>query len=235
MRSLSIKMRLKFDKYWEPIDKMNMMLLVAVVLDPRYKLKYVKFCYGYYFKLRISHLIELTQKLRNALDGIYEEYKQYGSATASSSSQTSEMEVDQSSLQARDPSSVFEKHLEEEECERDKSEVDTYLEEAREKIHGNTKFEILSWWKTNSARYHVLSQVARDILAISISTVASEAAFSTRSHVLDRFRSSLSPKLVECLICTQDWLRVYDTPIPDVEEIMEEFADLVTLDLGLTS
>ena len=57
------------------------------------------------------------------------------------------MEVGQSSLQACDLSSVFEKHLEEEECEGDKSEVDTYLEEAREKIHGNTKFEILSWWK----------------------------------------------------------------------------------------
>ena len=90
LRSMSIKMRLKFDKYWEPIDKMNMMLLVAVVLDPRYKLKYVKFCYSYYFKLEVSHMIELTQKLRNALNGVYEEYKQYGSASASSSSLTCE-------------------------------------------------------------------------------------------------------------------------------------------------
>ena len=107
------------------------------------------------------------------------------------------------------------------------------MEEAREKIHGNTKFEILSWWKTNSARYPVLSQVARDILAIPVSTVASEAAFSTGGRVLDRFRSSLSPKLVECLICTQDWLRVYDTSIPDVEELMEEFAVLEPSDLDI--
>ena len=38
---MAMKMKDKFDKYWGNIDKMNMMLLVAVVLDPRYKLMYV--------------------------------------------------------------------------------------------------------------------------------------------------------------------------------------------------
>ena len=87
--------------------------------------------------------------------------------------------------------------------------------------------------ETNSARYLVLSQVPRDILAIPVFTVASEAAFSTGGRVLHRFHSSLSPKLVKCLICAQDWLRVYDTSIPDVEELMEEFADLEPSDSGI--
>ncbi|XP_077228331.1 zinc finger BED domain-containing protein RICESLEEPER 1-like [Tasmannia lanceolata] len=43
---MALKMKEKFDKYWGNIDKINMMLLLAVVLDPRFKLKYIKFCYS---------------------------------------------------------------------------------------------------------------------------------------------------------------------------------------------
>jgi len=44
------------------------------------------------------------------------------------------------------------------------------------------------------------------VLAIPISTVASESAFSTCGRILDDFRSSLTPFMVEALVCTQDWL-----------------------------
>ena len=46
--------------------------------------------------------------------------------------------------------------------------------------------------------------MARDVLAVPVATVASEAAFSIGGRVLDAFRSSLTPKIVEALICTQD-------------------------------
>jgi hypothetical protein len=52
-----------------------------------------------------------------------------------------------------------------------------------------------------------LSTLARDVLAIPISTVASESAFSTSGRILDDFRSSLTPFMVQALVCTQDWLR----------------------------
>lgn len=70
-----------------------------------------------------------------------------------------------------------------------------------------TSFDILLWWKDNSERYKVLSKIARDVLAIQVSTVASESAFSTSGRILDPFRSSLSPKMVEALVCTQSWLK----------------------------
>ncbi|KAK2638420.1 hypothetical protein Ddye_026215 [Dipteronia dyeriana] len=40
-----------------------------------------------------------------------------------------------------------------------------------------------------------------------VSTVASESAFSTGSYILDPFRSSLTPKIVEGLILTGNWLQ----------------------------
>ena len=86
-----------------------------------------------------------------------------------------------------------------------KTELDKYLAEDTEEP--SPDFDIFSWWKCNSARFPVLSKVARDILAIPITTVASESAFSTSGHILDDFRSSLTPMTLQALICTQDWLR----------------------------
>ena len=53
--------------------------------------------------------------------------------------------------------------------------------------------------------------------------MASESVFST-GRALDPFRSSLTPKVVESLICAQDWLR--SSPIPNVEEALEDLEQL---------
>ncbi|CAN0876206.1 Zinc finger BED domain-containing protein RICESLEEPER 1 [Linum grandiflorum] len=37
-------------------------------------------------------------------------------------------------------------------------------------------FDILGWWKTNSVKYPVLSDISRDILVVPISTVPPETA-----------------------------------------------------------
>jgi hypothetical protein len=43
-------------------------------------------------------------------------------------------------------------------------------------------------------------------MAHDISTVASESTFSVCGRVIDQFRSSLKPDVVEELVCTRDWL-----------------------------
>jgi inhibitor of KinA sporulation pathway (predicted exonuclease) len=69
------------------------------------------------------------------------------------------------------------------------------------------KFDILAWWKAQATRFPTLSQLARDVLAIQIATVASESAFSTGGCVIDDYMTSLTPFMAEALICTQDWLK----------------------------
>ncbi|KAL4567073.1 hypothetical protein LXL04_022645 [Taraxacum kok-saghyz] len=104
-----------------------------------------------------------------------------------------------------------------------KTELDKYLGEDREAMDVN--FDILKWWGINKCRYPVLSKMARDVLAISVSSVASESAFSTGGRVLDSFRTSLTPRMVEALVCTQDWVRDCHDPI-NVDDILLEIEKL---------
>ncbi|KAJ0094825.1 hypothetical protein Patl1_16051 [Pistacia atlantica] len=45
LNAMSIKMREKFNKYFGSLDKMNVMVLIAAVLDPINKMNYVSWCY----------------------------------------------------------------------------------------------------------------------------------------------------------------------------------------------
>lgn len=89
--------------------------------------------------------------------------------------------------------------------QEEKSELDLYLAEPVKKLNENV--DILDYWSKSAARYPQLARMARDILAIPVSSVASESAFSLSKKVITPSRSSLSPKTVEGLMCLQDWYR----------------------------
>ena len=48
--------------------------------------------------------------------------------------------------------------------------------------------------------------MARDFLAIPLSTVSSESTFSCGGRILGDHRSSLIPQMLEALVCAKDWL-----------------------------
>jgi inhibitor of KinA sporulation pathway (predicted exonuclease) len=83
---------------------------------------------------------------------------------------------------------------------------------AKTRIPRSKSFDILAWWKSNSSEYPTLSRMAQDVLAIQASTVASESAFSTGRKLISEFRTRLTPKTVEALICAQDWIRASSSP-----------------------
>ncbi|KAL4387067.1 hypothetical protein GQ457_09G020040 [Hibiscus cannabinus] len=121
-------MKKKFDKHWlkSSKDDYSMLFFFVVILDPRYKLSFLKYCYE----------------------------------------------------------SIFEDEI-----------------EASLKI-SDVRFKLAYVWK--------LSHLARDILIVPLTNVASESTFSIGCRILNKWKSSYIPENVEALITTWSWLFGYE-------------------------
>ena len=51
----------------------------------------------------------------------------------------------------------------------------------------------------------MLSIIARDVLTLHVSIIASEAAFSAGGRVVSKKRCNLSHEAIEAVICLKDW------------------------------
>lgn len=89
---MAIKMKEKFDKYWGNIDKVNMMVLIAVLLDPRYKLEYNEFCYAKVYE--VGKVKGLIGRIMGAVTIMFYHYQRLHSLGPSSSKNHSLGEVD---------------------------------------------------------------------------------------------------------------------------------------------
>ena len=58
----------------------------------------------------------------------------------------------------------------------------------------------LQWWRENSSKYPYLAKLAKFMLSVPATSVASERVFSTAGDVVTATRSALSPDLVDQLI-----------------------------------
>ncbi|KAL3506941.1 hypothetical protein ACH5RR_032323 [Cinchona calisaya] len=87
-----------------------------------------------------------------------------------------------------------------------KSQLELYSDEPRIDRNTQPDLDILQYKKAQQFHYPDLSKMELDILAIPITTVASESAFSIGGRVLDQYRSSLKLEVIEALICTRDWI-----------------------------
>lgn len=106
----------------------------------------------------------------------------------------------------------FEAFLEsEEESESVKSDLEIYLAEPtlREKPEVKSNFDVLMWWMVNESKFPILSVMAKDILSIPVTTVASEATFSAGKRVIDPKRASMHSETVEMLLCGGDWVKEF--------------------------
>ncbi|CAN1279527.1 Zinc finger BED domain-containing protein DAYSLEEPER [Linum perenne] len=185
----------KFDKYW---GNCNLVIAFAAILDPRNKLTLVE----HYLKdlYTQDNYTAHVQLIREKLYDLYNEYVvEFNERSVENPSEDgignvastlTAIEIIQSST----PNIM-------------KSEFDTYLEEKLHIVKNKSEFNVIEWWKDNREKYKILSKMACDIMVIPITSVASEAVFSTGGRVIDPSRASLGVKTVEALLCTQDWLR----------------------------
>ena len=120
------------------------MLLVAVVLDPRYRLKYVKFWFREWYEKDKGYA--MSSKVRDALKRLYMERVGRNGISSSSGSGSG------ASLSRDSRPSVSKQHLADEDNVEIKSKLDRYFLESFEDFDVED-FDILMWWKMNSSRY----------------------------------------------------------------------------------
>lgn len=196
------KMMVKFSKYWEITSGI---LAVASVLDPRYKMISVDFYLKEIYGVDIG---TKSEDICNLLKALYREY-----ASKSSNAFYTPTHNDSTSgctsttcFPYTKRMEKFKKHVATKTTSVEmKDELEVYLEEPV--VADRDGFDVLDWWRHVGVRFPIMQRLARDILCIPVSTVASESVFSTGGRVLDQYRSSLLPTTAEAIICTQDWLR----------------------------
>ncbi|XP_072054757.1 zinc finger BED domain-containing protein RICESLEEPER 3-like [Arachis hypogaea] len=180
------KMKSKYDKYWENINNTNMMIFIAVVLDPRYKLQLIKWSFEKLYEKEDAKF--LTSKVKETLFKVFDSYRLFGGDYLRSTRQ--------------DPPEISTQELEAHET--------SFAMEFEKEMQFNASVN--------------KNEIARDVLAMPVSTVASESAFSTGGRVLNNYRSFLTLMTAEALICTQNWLRNSLKLV--LEELIEELEKL---------
>ena len=102
-----------------------------------------------------------------------------------------------------------------------------YLSQGLEKENPDGSFDLLEWWKAREKHFPVLARMARDILSIQASTVASESAFSQARLQIGDHRASMRESL-EKSVLFRDWIRAerrnfgFAEAQPEVDEAYEE-------------
>ncbi|XP_041015937.1 zinc finger BED domain-containing protein DAYSLEEPER-like [Juglans microcarpa x Juglans regia] len=199
----------KFDKYWKDC---YLVLAIAVVLDPRFKMKLVEFTLSKIYGENADSWIRAVK------DSVHELFLEHiaqahplpaieeGNEGITKTETQQEGSQEGSHVSTVDGLSDFETYINEiTSSQHMKSELDQYLEESL--LPRAREFDILDWWKLNKLKYPTLSKMASDVLSIPVCTVSPDCVFDTEVRKMDNYRSSLHPVTLEALVCTKDWFQ----------------------------
>jgi hypothetical protein len=193
--SMVTEMKTKFEKYWKISYLSN---CIPVILDPRFKFGFVEFRLNKAFGDTSSVHIDKVDK---AIKSLYNGYSSEMGESFNYSAQEGEIVSSEKVHSWSD----WSQHMSYR-CNQVMGELDRYYCDDLFPCNDDS-FDILHWWKMHAPKYPILACMARDVLAVTASTVAAESAFSTGGRIVTDHRTRLSGNTVEALICFQDWLR----------------------------
>ncbi|XP_066361389.1 zinc finger BED domain-containing protein RICESLEEPER 2-like [Miscanthus floridulus] len=232
---MSIAMIEKYDKYWSDIQGL---MALALILDPRLKMIMLKACY-----IALLGEDEADKYVKKSYELLIELMHEYHVQSDQEGVGTSSFGASSSTVSVAAVLSIFKSlaaHKQTSSLSKAKNELDHYLDEEPLPYNESEYFDVLGWWKVAGTRFPTLRMKTRDILAILVTTIAFESAFSTGGRVLSEHRSRLTPQMVEALMCSQSWLRhslkdqdddkvdIFWSCLEDVEEEMKNHASRVS-------
>jgi len=160
------KMSNKFEKYW---GNCNLLMALVAVLDPRYKMKLIKFCFPL-----IYPELEASMNIDNVHSVLHELYEVYVASHNSSVMQLQQIAQENfrstsgstrvATVKAPIGRSRFLQHVRCNDVVRlAKTDLDVYLEKniyiCGNDVNGediDAEFEALAWWKFNALKYRIL-------------------------------------------------------------------------------
>ncbi|KAH0672433.1 hypothetical protein KY290_026600 [Solanum tuberosum] len=173
MKDMAARMFNKFQKYW---NRYSLVLSFGAILDPRFKMQLLEYCFS---KVNSSSAEAQAATIKLKLYKLYEQYanNQIGATAPTTWSKPTE----EGSQSKQKKSTLFAEFKEFEGtlvCIAGKSELDLYLEKKKLDYQTFHEMDVIKYWKDNEKKYLDLSIMARDVLSVPITTVASELAFS---------------------------------------------------------
>ncbi|KAG2674671.1 hypothetical protein I3760_13G148200 [Carya illinoinensis] len=179
IRAMVVKINTKFNKYW---GGCNVLMAVAAILDPRFNMMLVQFCFSIIYS---KH--EVTRNIDTVLRILYELYDEYaenyslpnvkssGRENAQDRGSSWRGSINVVGKNVMSGKSMFESFVRRNDTIRPvKFDLDVYLEECFYicSKDSDSHFDTLKWWKVNDLKYYILSKMVCDILSIPITIVA---------------------------------------------------------------
>lgn len=107
------------------------------------------------------------------------------------------------------------------------NELSVYLEQQYD--IDESEFDLLAWWKGNTKKFPLLSRMARDVLAVPVSTISLEKVFKQDEVQIWEKEDLLGDESVERTECLKDWIRA-ERRMQGQEEIDEDFLQALEMD-----
>ncbi|XVE81007.1 hypothetical protein DITRI_Ditri15bG0027900 [Diplodiscus trichospermus] len=182
-------MNVKSDNDWSTC---SLVLAIAVVLDPRFKFEFVEFLYkSIYDKEATIHL--------NVIDDVFKDiFKEYASNMGS------EMSFFHDNTEENIVDAFHKWYNSKRNVNSCNSELDKYLKGPI--ISFKAESDILGWWCEQVSSFPILGKMARDLLAIPMSSILSDFAFHEKAMIDNPIFSGLDLDIIEAMICSKDWL-----------------------------